>query len=255
VTQAQQAASVIDDAPGALAASNVARLIDVRTSGDVVELRRELVSALWPGRNSLDHHRLPQSVSHDIPDDDYVRPAAAARIDELRIEMAYGVVPLAHHPIARSSEPTPCLVIYHHGHDEPFTAGLRTITHFLEEGCDVLALSMPLTGRNSQPSSTWKESDRWQLSTHNALELLESPDFSPLSYFVEPTLAALNHALSRSDYARIGMIGISGGGWTTTIYAALDPRVQGSYSVAGSLPLFLRTMSRRVRAGGRAARR
>ena len=37
------------------------------------------------------------------------------------------------------------------------------------------------------------------------------------------------------------MIGISGGGWTTTLCAAIDTRIQHSYPVAGSLPLFLRS--------------
>jgi hypothetical protein len=32
------------------------------------------------------------------------------------------------------------------------------------------------------------------------------------------------------------MVGLSGGGWTTTVYTALDVRVQRSYPVAGSLP-------------------
>ena len=37
------------------------------------------------------------------------------------------------------------------------------------------------------------------------------------------------------------MIGISGGGWTTTLAAAIDPRIKISISVADSLPLYLRT--------------
>lgn len=237
----QQPLPVVDGPPPVLTSHDVARLIDVSATADVLDLRRELISKVWPGTSSLDHHRLPESVTLDV-EDDYVRPAAAQRIDELRIEMAYGVSSLAHHLVARSSQPAPCLVIYHHGHDEPFTAGLATITHFLEADCDVLALSMPLTGRNSQPVIDVEGTGPLALSTHDALQLLESPDFSPLSYFVEPTLAALNYALRKSTYARVGMIGISGGGWTTTLYAALDPRVQGSYPVAGSLPLFLRTM-------------
>ncbi len=36
------------------------------------------------------------------------------------------------------------------------------------------------------------------------------------------------------------MIGLSGGGWTTTLYAALDPRIMRSFPVAGSIPLYLR---------------
>ena len=36
------------------------------------------------------------------------------------------------------------------------------------------------------------------------------------------------------------MVGISGGGWTTTLYSAIDQRITQSYSVAGSLPQYLR---------------
>src|SRR5262249_54058794 len=38
----------------------------------------------------------------------------------------------------------------------------------------------------------------------------------------------------------IYMVGVSGGGWTTTVAAAIDPRILISVDVAGSLPLYLR---------------
>ena len=37
------------------------------------------------------------------------------------------------------------------------------------------------------------------------------------------------------------MIGISGGGWTTTLCAAIDTRIKHSYPVAGTLPIYLRS--------------
>lgn len=37
------------------------------------------------------------------------------------------------------------------------------------------------------------------------------------------------------------MVGISGGGWTTVVYSAIDPRISTSYSVAGSYPLFMQS--------------
>jgi len=40
-------------------------------------------------------------------------------------------------------------------------------------------------------------------------------------------------------------MGLSGGGWTTTLIAALDTRIQHSYPVAGSLPLYLRNFENR----------
>jgi hypothetical protein len=36
------------------------------------------------------------------------------------------------------------------------------------------------------------------------------------------------------------MMGLSGGGWTTTVYSALDRRIDASYQVAGSYPFYLR---------------
>jgi hypothetical protein len=49
------------------------------------------------------------------------------------------------------------------------------------------------------------------------------------------------------------MTGVSGGGWTNTIYAALDPRITRSYPVAGSLPLHLREDRKRSNTAHRAA--
>ncbi len=37
------------------------------------------------------------------------------------------------------------------------------------------------------------------------------------------------------------MAGLSGGGWATTIYPALDQRIGMSFPVAGSIPLYLRS--------------
>jgi hypothetical protein len=39
------------------------------------------------------------------------------------------------------------------------------------------------------------------------------------------------------------MVGISGGGWTVSLYSAIDDRISQTYSVAGSLPIYLRSIS------------
>src|SRR5262249_40894467 len=41
-------------------------------------------------------------------------------------------------------------------------------------------------------------------------------------------------------YQEYSMVGLSGGGWTTTVYAALDPTITFSFPVAGTIPLYLR---------------
>jgi len=50
----------------------------------------------------------------------------------------------------------------------------------------------------------------------------------------------LNYLGRNFDYSSIAMVGISGGGWTTTLAAAIDPRIKMSFPVAGSYPIFLR---------------
>src|SRR3989442_3598257 len=81
---------------------------------------------------------------------------------------------------------------------------------------------------------------------HDAMFQLSTPG-SPIKYFLEPTVLSLNYLQrrSRSDhfpkYRAFHMIGLSGGGWTTTIYAAIDPRIRCSFPVAGTIPLYLRT--------------
>jgi hypothetical protein len=84
-----------------------------------------------------------------------------------------------------------------------------------------------------------------RLTSHDGLARWESPGFSALTFFLEPVAVALNHAVAEYRPTSIQMIGLSGGGWTTTVYAAIDPRVTGSYPVAGSLPFYLRAGSRR----------
>jgi len=52
--------------------------------------------------------------------------------------------------------------------------------------------------------------------------------------FIAPSIAVLNH--HADTYQEIMMVGISGGGYTTTVVAAIDDRVDISIEVAGSLP-------------------
>jgi pimeloyl-ACP methyl ester carboxylesterase len=68
-----------------------------------------------------------------------------------------------------------------------------------------------------------------------------------MKFFMEPTAISLNYlkSFARRDhfpeYRAFHMVGFSGGGWTTTLYAAIDPSIRCSFSVAGSIPLYLRS--------------
>ena len=55
-------------------------------------------------------------------------------------------------------------------------------------------------------------------------------------YFLEPVVRTINYATEVLGYKRVIMMGLSGGGWTTTLMGAIDTRIQLSVPVAGSIP-------------------
>jgi hypothetical protein len=62
--------------------------------------------------------------------------------------------------------------------------------------------------------------------------------------FLEPIVQTINELQSRHpENSGLLMIGLSGGGWSTHLAAAVDPRIDVSRPVAGSLPLYARPFS------------
>ena len=230
------------------------RAIKVRTQTDVTEVRRQLIEYVW-GPAGIPMARLPRLpvVSDDVspvpglPDLD--------RVDTLIVDMEHGVRSYAHHfiPHVRNGR----LVILHAGHfatfdDSNIPADIgfgmrRTLEGLLGDGYSVLAVYMP---RNAAFSTKITVFEDGGLDAHN--ELLTLPEYrpasgSPLKYFLEPVAVYLNYLSTRSAaddfpaYTDFAIVGFSGGGWTSTVYAALDPRIRISVSIAGSMPLYLRT--------------
>jgi len=92
---------------------------------------------------------------------------------------------------------------------------------------------------NSKPVVGLDHFGKIILHSHNQMMLLTPEKGHPVKYFMEPVAAITNYA-QIFDFKRLIMIGISGGGWTTTLYSAIDPRIDISYPVAGTLPHYLR---------------
>jgi hypothetical protein len=116
----------------------------------------------------------------------------------------------------------------------------RTIGALLEDGYSVLVTYMP----HMSPSQCGDVS-------HNDLVERKVANGHAMKWFVEPIAVSLNYLKTKSSeddfptYADYSMIGLSGGGWTTTIYAAIDPTIRTSIPVAGSVPIHLRSGSSR----------
>jgi hypothetical protein len=99
---------------------------------------------------------------------------------------------------------------------------------FLAEGYAVLAAYMP----HMRPGDC-------RTVPHARMFDLAVSSGSPLKFFLEPVAISLNALKPR--YKEIHMVGLSGGGWTTTLYAAIDPQIRSSFPVAGTIPLYLRS--------------
>lgn len=224
-----QAAQLIDD-----------RAITVHSAREVTEKRRALIQYLW-GIDGFPKKRLPEVVVTNVPSP-VKQLHQLARVDEFRIDLAPGLQGLSYHFIPQ--HPNRELVVVHHGHactldDDPSPADVgyglqRTINALLREGYGVLGVFMP----HMRPGDC--------TGGHDAMFKTNIAS-SPIKYFLEPTAVSLNHLKTRSragrfpNYRVFHMTGLSGGGWTTTIYAAIDPTIRCSFPVAGTIPLYLRT--------------
>ena len=65
-----------------------------------------------------------------------------------------------------------------------------------------------------------------------------------MKLFVDPIQINLNFLDKEYNFKQYSMIGLSGGGWTTVIYSAIDERISNSFSVGGSMPIYLRIAER-----------
>ena len=216
----------------ALAENSIPAKISIKNRNDVIEKRNSLIRYIWKDKGFP--RRMPNSIEFNIEDNAYSDLDNLQRIDKIIVNMDYGLNSIIY--LFRPTRSNNQLVIYHQGHRGNFVLGKYTIKFFLDRGYSVMAFSMPLLGMNNWPESVPKDEKK----PHNNLKYLESESFSPIKFFLEPIVVALNYATEKYAYNSIFMVGISGGGWTTTLYSAIDTRISKSYPVAGTLPLYLR---------------
>ena len=215
--------------------TDVPRLITLTSESELLARRDELIRYIW-GVGGLPWQS-PTLITENITDSDFSSLDNLKRIDQITIAMAHGVNSIVYlfHPERDNHK----LMIYHQGHRGGFLLGKETIAYFLGKGYSVAAFAMPLLGRNNRPVVELPRFGRLRLHTHDHLRYLDTATFSSLRFFLEPVAMLLNYVEQEHNFQSVSMMGVSGGGWTTTLYAAVDPRVAYSYAVAGTLPLYL----------------
>jgi cephalosporin-C deacetylase-like acetyl esterase len=127
-------------------------------------------------------------------------------------------------------------LIYHQGHENELDLSRPVVEFFLAKGYRVLTLCMPLFCENNISTVELPRFGLMQINNHDKMAFLDRP----FHYFFEPITLCLNYIEKQYKPSLISMTGLSGGGWTTTVYAAIDSRIKYSFPVAGSLPISLR---------------
>jgi len=227
--------------------TNINNLISIDSKDHALATRAQLVNFIW-GKKGLPNDQ--PTVEKAIKDERYQDLTNLKQIDRLTVQMEWGLVSTVYHFIPERGNGK--LLIYHGGHDGDFIVGKELIGFFLNNGFAVMAISMPLETPNNRPAVELERIGKIQLTFHDQLKLLKMKSGHPVQLFLTPITQALNYAQT-IGYSAAYMTGVSGGGWTTTIYAALDPRITRSYPAAGSLPLHLREDRDRANTAHRAA--
>ena len=211
--------------------------ITFEDQSEIFERKSLLINFIWNSETLPT--KLPDLIETNHQDSRFNDIQNLKQIDKISIFMEYGLNSYSYlfHPEKSNGK----LIIYHQGHSGGFINGKNVIDKFINSGYSVVAFSMPLIGLNNQPVVQLENLGNIKFFKHNQFVLLDTGDFSSMTYFFSPVSITLNHIEKNFSFNEYHMIGISGGGWVTTVYSGIDDRIMKSFSVADSLPFSLRT--------------
>lgn len=233
------------------------KLVRFRTPEQADLTREQLIRAIWPeGLPST--QPTSREIANTAPELAALEPSLIASARHLDVDISgfdwhahvYVVLP----------KPSPDaghrLAIVHGGHmpEGPahyLDAGLsETANQLLRDGYVVALIQMPLVAWNRDADGLVEgrqlSIERRGTAGHNELFAKIEPQLKAgtLRFFLEPIVQTINQLLAEfPESKQLLMIGLSGGGWTTHLYAAVDTRVNVSLPVAGALPLYARPFS------------
>lgn len=204
---------------------------DVRR--DPQSVRARLIGMVW-GADGYPADLLPETVEAGVTDHPLPRLAAGVRVDRLRVVMEHGLWSTLYY--LRAPRPNNRLVLYHHGFGEKMETVTPLLNGLLAGGYDVLAIN----ALGNAGNAIWAPVTDGSGGTAHLFFDLQRID-RPLRFHLEPVIAGLNHVLQSRTYLLSDMIGFSMGGFMTVLAAAIEPRVERSYPIAGTYPNYLRT--------------
>lgn len=230
--EAQKARYIFGEIPDKLKNFDVNDIIKINTLQDINSKRSRLKEVIWGHNKEISNLPIHQK---DVKEKRFQNIKGLTTIDKLTVEMDQQFKSHIFHlnPQSKLNK----LLIIHSGH-EPAMSNQYIMQYFLDKGFSVLVIAMQNYDYNIRGWISFEKfGPIFMTKFHSIFRLLDHP----IKYFVEPVIMSLNHMKKFHSYDSISMTGVSGGGWSTTILAALDTRIKNSFPVAGSLPFYLRT--------------
>lgn len=208
---------------------------------------RARLSSVVLGAESVAAARLPEAEPTVAPSATLPPTVRAATFAATGLDLPqrFGLVSHALVLTPKKTASSPCALIWHDGHGStPLEAGGdAVVAEALAAGCTTVVMAMPLRGFNLGQVATLPDGTQIRLgdaeprALHNSLRRLDVPGRSALDLFVAPVVQVVSYLTSQNPTTQVMMAGLSGGGWTTSVSAAVDPRISQSLAVAGSAPV------------------
>lgn len=238
---------------------DIGPMIRFTTPAEAEQRRAELVRFIWP--EGLPATR-PQvtSLTEGCPELQSIERTLYDNVDRFDIDVSgfdFHAMAYVAHPTRPADEATRLAIVFAghmpEGEQNYLNSGLGdSVQALLREGYIVAAMQMPLVGWNADRDGVLPSGMEFSIQSrgtrgHDELFAAVEPELKggTLRFFLEPIVQTINELQTRHpENAGVLMIGLSGGGWTTQLAAALEPRIDVSIPVAGSLPLYARPFSR-----------
>ena len=229
--------------------SEVDMLIGIYSKENIETKKILLKNYVWPN-DDFPLNKMPISNSIDIKDELFSDIESLLQIDSFTVEMEYGMTSISYLFLPKITNDQ--LIIYHQGHDRSslrgpdshsFEQDKEIIQKFLDKNYSVLIFSLPGKGMNNEPVIEITNLGKVTLNSHDHFKLIENETMHPIKFFIEPVIITLNQIEKNYNFESFNMVGLSGGGWATVVISALDDRIQTSYSIAGSIPIWMRSDS------------